>query len=67
MTTFVLLSMIVSEVRMFLKKRNVTNMLIFFNFVLENTPKCQKKILYLTSETIIESNTNIENGFYPFT
>ena len=38
-TTFVLVSMTVSEVRMFLKKMNETNSFIFFNFVLENTHK----------------------------
>ena len=38
-TTLVLVSMIVSGVRMFLKQMNETNTLIFFNFVLENTLK----------------------------
>ena len=37
LTTLVLVSRIVSEVRMFLKQSNETNTLIFFNFVLENT------------------------------
>ena len=38
-TILVLVSMIVSKVRMFLKQMNETNTLIFFNFVLENTLK----------------------------
>ena len=38
-TTLVLVSMIVSEVRMCLKQMNETNTLVFFTFVLENTNK----------------------------
>ena len=38
-TILVLVSMIVSKVRMFLKQMNETNTLIFINFVLENTLK----------------------------
>jgi hypothetical protein len=40
--TLVLVYMIVSEVRMFLKQMNETNALIFVNFVLENTDKCHE-------------------------
>ena len=38
-TTLVLVSMIISEVRMFLKQMNETNTHIFIKFVLENTHK----------------------------
>ena len=37
--TLVLVSMIVSEVRMFLKQMNETNTHMFINFVFENTHK----------------------------
>ena len=38
-TTLVLVSMIISEVRMFLKQMNETNTLVFFTFVFENAHK----------------------------
>ena len=46
--TLVLVYMIVSEVRMFLKQINETNALISVNFVLENTHKYHEKIAKLS-------------------
>ena len=53
-TSLVMVSMIVSEVRMFLKQTNYTNTLVFFNFVLENTHKYHKNYSINTLKFLCE-------------
>ena len=60
-TTLVLVSMIFSEVRMFLKQMNDTNTLIFYNWLLENTHKYHTK--YNKLNTI---NVNTQELLYEF-